>query len=155
MILYQTFNDECATINFAKQLASYLTAPLILTFNGHLGAGKTTFIRGMLRSLGIVGTIKSPTFSLVESYVCPKFTLHHFDLYRINNDIELESIGFREFFSENTVCCIEWVEKLTNYSLTIDIHSVLRIHKKSHLMELHALTSAGDILLTHFLKEGS
>ena len=64
--------NQQATEAMAARLASCLHAPLVLTFKGEIGAGKTTFIRAMLRQLGVDSTIKSPTFSLVESYYCLK-----------------------------------------------------------------------------------
>ena len=107
--------DESAMVALAGQLASYLTAPLVLTFQGEIGAGKTTFIRALLRALGITGAIKSPTFSLVESYQLGRREeyLHHFDLYRIHDQHELEYLGFRDYFSDNAICCIEWPERTT------------------------------------------
>jgi len=81
--------DEKSSIHFAGQLAAYIEPPSVLTFSGDLGAGKTTLIRAMLRRLGIESPIKSPTFSLVESYTCPQFTVHHFDLYRIHDVVRV------------------------------------------------------------------
>ncbi|SPX61871.1 ATPase with strong ADP affinity [Legionella feeleii] len=79
----------------AARLAACLTAPLVLTFSGEIGAGKTTFIRAMLRALGVKSAIKSPTFSLLESYQCQYLQVHHFDLYRIHDETELEYIDYK------------------------------------------------------------
>ena len=95
----------------AQQLATYLQPPLLLTFSGEIGSGKTTFIRAMLRSLGVDSAIKSPTFSLVESYERPQFFIHHFDLYRFQNPYEWDDLGLNDFFSNHTLCLIEWPEK--------------------------------------------
>src|SRR5688572_24876949 len=102
--------NEQATILWAQQLASYLTAPLLLTFSGDLGAGKTTLIRAMLKKLGVASQVKSPTYSLVESYPIDGLVIHHFDLYRIAHEEELEYLGFRDYFTQSAICCIEWAE---------------------------------------------
>ena len=115
-------SDELMTTNLAAQFARLLSAPLVLGFSGDLGAGKTTFIRAMLQALGIRGAIKSPTYSLVESYVIRDMQIHHFDLYRIQEDTELEYIGFRDYFTTESVCCIEWPERMLSDVDLIDIH---------------------------------
>ena len=86
--------NEAATEVFATRLAVCLTPGLILAFSGEIGTGKTTIIRAMLKKLGVQSAIKSPTFSLVESYVVSTGSIHHFDLYRIHHEDELEYLGF-------------------------------------------------------------
>lgn len=140
-------NDEQASGQWAKTLAQRLVAPLILAFRGDIGAGKTTIIRAMLRALGVECAIKSPTFSLVESYRCKHFTLHHFDLYRIHNEEELEYIGFRDFFSAQTVCCIEWPEHAGQLLPNIDLQFKLKINNRGRELEMNALTEIGQELL--------
>ncbi|MGQ3889888.1 tRNA (adenosine(37)-N6)-threonylcarbamoyltransferase complex ATPase subunit type 1 TsaE [Legionella sp. CNM-1927-20] len=111
----------------ARHLAHCIVAPLICTFKGDMGSGKTTFIRAMLRELGITSAIKSPTFSLVESYTCQDLQIHHFDLYRIVEESELDYIGFNEYFGENTICCIEWPEKAPLRLIKVDLCLTLDI----------------------------
>lgn len=137
-------DDEQSSINFATLFAQHLLAPLILTFSGDIGAGKTTIIRAMLRALGIQCSIKSPTFSLVESYSCTHFVVHHFDLYRIHDAEELEYIGFREFFSEQSICCIEWAEHAGAFLPAVDIHCTLRVKDAGRELEIKALSAAGQ-----------
>lgn len=136
--------DEQTSKQWATQLAHQLHAPLIITFSGDIGAGKTTIIRAMLRALGIQCAIKSPTFSLVESYSCGDFFVHHFDLYRIHNEDELEYIGFRDFFSEQAICCIEWAEHARASLPQVDIHCTLTSKGLGRELEIKALSAAGQ-----------
>lgn len=103
--------DEAATVALAKQLAACAKAPILVTLKGPLAAGKTTFVRGFLRALGHAGKVKSPTFTLVETYELDGFTVHHFDLYRVVDPGELYYIGFDEYVDAGAICMIEWPER--------------------------------------------
>ena len=132
----------------AKQFAAYL-APCIMTFSGDIGVGKTTMIRAMLRALGVTGAIKSPTFSLVESYCCNALHVHHFDLYRIQDEFELDYIGFRDYFQPGSVCCIEWPERLAHYREHVDLAFTLSIKGQGREMHAQALSAKGVVMLTN------
>ena len=112
---------ELQSEQIAGRIARCLSAPMIITLSGVIGSGKTTLVRALLRSLGILSAIKSPTFSLVESYECAAMPFHHFDLYRIQDESELDYIGFRDYFTNNSVCCIEWPERSINYLESVDL----------------------------------
>ena len=103
--------DEAATLAFGASLASSLHAPLVIYLNGSLGAGKTTFARGLLKGLGYTGTVKSPTYAIVESYDLPQFTVHHFDLYRFAEPEEWHDAGLDDLTGAGCICLIEWAEK--------------------------------------------
>jgi tRNA threonylcarbamoyladenosine biosynthesis protein TsaE len=120
--------DEAATQQLAHDVAGLLKAPFVLTLGGEIGAGKTTFVRALLRAFNVKEAIKSPTFSLVETYVLPETdqVFHHFDLYRIADIQELEYIGFRDYFTDNEICCIEWPERAQSEIGAIDLHLSLQ-----------------------------
>lgn len=143
-----TLPNEANTIKFGKVLALKLTAPLILSFSGEIGVGKTTLIRALIQSLGITTSVKSPTFSLLESYECSNFKIHHFDLYRIAHSEELEFIGFRDYFKLNSICCIEWPEKAKDSLAIVDLNfSLSMIKPKGRLLSIKAATETGKKLL--------
>jgi tRNA threonylcarbamoyladenosine biosynthesis protein TsaE len=103
--------DEEATARWAGQLAGVLSPPLVIALEGDLGAGKTTLVRALLRSLGYQGTVPSPTYTLVETYDVTGLRLHHLDLYRLADPEELEFIGLRDLLAEEAVMLVEWPQR--------------------------------------------
>jgi len=145
--------DEKASEDFAAQLALCLEPALVMAFSGDLGAGKTTLVRALLRNLGIQSAIKSPTFSLVESYLCHNVAVHHFDLYRIHHEDELEYLGFRDYFTSDSICCIEWAENAGKSLPNIDIRFKLSIKGAGREMQIMALSIAGKRILARLTGE--
>lgn len=104
--------DEQATATTATSLARHAAlSHAVITLQGELGAGKTTFVRHLLRALGVVGTIKSPSYAVMESYELPHLRISHFDFYRFNDPQEWEDAGFRDVFAEPGLKLVEWPDK--------------------------------------------
>ncbi len=117
--------DEQAMLNWGGQLVQWLPNTCIIYLLGDLGAGKTTLVRGFLRALGYAGIVKSPTYTLVESYHLGERTIHHFDFYRIKEAKELEFLGLPEYFSKDMTCFIEWpMGNMPAPDLSINIESL-------------------------------
>jgi tRNA threonylcarbamoyladenosine biosynthesis protein TsaE len=103
--------DEAATLAAGRDFAQQLSAGMTVYLHGDLGAGKTTFVRGVLQGLGHAGKVKSPTYTLVEPYELGDLQVYHFDLYRFVDEYEWDAAGFSEYFNAMSVCMVEWPEK--------------------------------------------
>ncbi len=105
-------NSAQETEEFAAQLASKLSKHSVLAFTGDLGAGKTTFTRGLCRGLGYRGEVSSPTFAIVHEYIGGRLPLYHFDMYRVESVDDLYACGFYDYLDAG-VLAIEWSENIT------------------------------------------
>ena len=103
--------DEEATGALGAELAAVLHAPAVVRLEGPLGAGKTTLARGFLRALGHAGAVRSPTYTLVETYPFAGFEVHHLDLYRVADPDELEFLGIRDLAASDAIWLVEWAER--------------------------------------------
>lgn len=138
----QFLADEADTINFAQRLSKQLKAGLVVYLLGDLGAGKTTLVRGMLNALGFTGRVKSPTYTLVESYSCQDLEIRHFDLYRLIDEEEWEAAGFRDEFNGQNIFLIEWPEKAQHLIPPADLTVQFEIldHGRNLTVQSHTLT---------------
>jgi tRNA threonylcarbamoyladenosine biosynthesis protein TsaE len=115
--LAETWHDEDDTRRRAEQLAQALqglvpAGDAVIELSGTLGAGKTTFVRHLLRALGATGRIKSPSYAIVEPYELPGLSAWHFDFYRFSDPREWEDAGFRELFASAGLKLVEWPDKV-------------------------------------------
>jgi tRNA threonylcarbamoyladenosine biosynthesis protein TsaE len=100
------------TMAFAEKLGSVLEKGDVLTLAGDLGAGKTTFTKGLAKGLGITRTVNSPTFTIIKEYN-GRLPLYHMDVYRLEDSDE--DLGFEEYFSGEGVCVVEWAVFIEDY----------------------------------------
>ena len=109
MVIYT--NSESETEKAGENLAEMLEPGDVVAFYGDLGAGKTAFIRGLARGLGVNARVSSPTFTIVNEYPGP-VPLFHFDMYRIGCEEELYDIGWEDYLERGGVCAVEWSENV-------------------------------------------
>lgn len=109
-------NSAEETLAFAKSFGSNLPQKTTIAFSGDLGAGKTTFIRGLVEGAAQIDPrqVSSPTFSFLHIYEGSK-KIYHFDLYRLPNEREFISSGFDDFINADGICCIEWAERIPSF----------------------------------------
>ncbi len=104
--------SEQETEAIGAELAQRLVPGTVVAFTGDLGAGKTAFVRGMARGLGVPARVTSPTFTIVNEYEGGRLPLFHFDLYRIGSEDELFDIGWEDFLRRGGICAVEWSENV-------------------------------------------
>jgi tRNA threonylcarbamoyladenosine biosynthesis protein TsaE len=114
----------------------------VVFLEGELGAGKTTLARGLLRTLGAAGPVRSPTYTLVELYALGGVTAVHADLYRLRDPQELEDLGLREFARGGYLWLIEWPERGAGHLPAPDLRVSLAVQGAAHRIEV---TSASEL----------
>lgn len=143
------------TMQLATHIAHVCTAPCVMYLQGELGTGKTTLVRNILNTMGVTGRVKSPTFTLVEPYTLPQYTLYHFDLYRIVDPNELINIGIDDYCTTDSICLIEWPEKGNNYipmpDFTCAIEYAEQSNQQRHIT-LSAQSPIGTILFNQVIQ---
>ena len=150
----QHWPDESSCEVFAASLArNAALADATVELEGTLGAGKTTFVRHLLRALGVQGRIKSPTYAVVELYELERpgllpLAVSHFDFYRFESPDEWEDAGFRELFAAPGLKLCEWAEKVAGRLPPPDLRIGLQMEADdSRTVTLQALTPRGQELL--------
>lgn len=114
---------------------------------GDLGSGKTTCVRGLLRSLGVAGAIRSPTYTLVEVYTPAGITCVHVDLYRLQGVSQVEELGLRDFLDEDCLLLVEWPERAGAALPPADLKIAFHYQGQTRRVELTAASAGGGALL--------
>jgi tRNA threonylcarbamoyladenosine biosynthesis protein TsaE len=143
--------DPDATTQFAQQFGAALpadTAGWVLLLEGELGAGKSTFARGLIRALGHSGTVPSPTYTLVEPYQLPGRIVYHIDLYRISDEEELRYLGWADL--EDGFRLIEWPDRAPGLAGTADLRLALDYAGSGRVAHLEGLSERGRALVAEF-----
>ena len=109
--MQQISHSSTQTAEIAAALAKELKPGAVVALFGGLGAGKTCFVAGLARGLGVTDPVSSPTFALVHEYRGP-VPLYHFDMYRIHGEDDLRSTGFFDYLDQDGVCAVEWSENI-------------------------------------------
>lgn len=132
-------SDELKTLSLGAALASVCAQGCVIYLHGYVGSGKSVLCKGFLHALGHIGYIKSPTYTLIESYILTHWHVCHFDFYRVISLEELEYMGIRDYFDGHTICLIEWPKKgigilpKEDISVTINYHD--RIESRKVIIE--------------------
>ncbi len=126
--------DEKAMAAQGAWLAELLRPGDIVLLRGNLGAGKTSFARGLIQALLKGAEVPSPTFTLVQTYKAPAFEIWHFDLYRLQNESEIWELGIEEAL-ERGVCLIEWPQSIAGLLSGAELEIVLRFSGKGRVVK--------------------
>lgn len=131
--------DEAATRQFGSRLSKTLIPlepPYLVFLEGALGVGKTTLVRGFLQGLGHQGIVKSPTYTVVESYEIGQTQVVHFDLYRLSRPEELVAIGISEYFDTKAIVFVEWPSQGKGFLPKADLWIDLKMHGSKRVLNV-------------------
>ncbi|MEO1917236.1 MAG: tRNA (adenosine(37)-N6)-threonylcarbamoyltransferase complex ATPase subunit type 1 TsaE [Candidatus Thioglobus sp.] len=150
VVLNLSFKSERETQVFSQQLAQCthsINQAIVIYLEGDLGAGKTTLARGFIQSFGF-DRVKSPTYSLVESYQNSDINIHHFDCYRLSDPEELEYIGIREYSNPGHIQLIEWAELGKGIIAPADLSINITGEDNTRKLSIYTHSEVGKQLLT-------
>lgn len=134
-------HSAAETIALGRKLATQLSPPLIVLLRGDLGAGKTTLVKGIAEGFQAASArdVTSPTFTLVHEFRGPRATLYHIDLYRIDTERELETLGLDDLLATDSILLIEWGEKFPRFLRDRNVEIVLeRVGENDRRIQLTA-----------------
>ena len=135
--------------------------PIVINLNGELGAGKTTFVSGLLRAVGVNGPVRSPTYTLIEPYELQHIAVYHLDLYRLIEARDLDMLALRDLLRPDSVLLVEWAERGANALPNPDLVLGLRYPDagesqiQQRTLTICPHTIAGESLLNKLLASAS
>ena len=154
-----TLPDVAAADTLGSALAAVFPGAVehcvLLFLRGELGAGKTTVARSLLRALGVSGTVRSPTYTLVETYDVRGLQCAHVDLYRLRDAAELEELGLRDMFAPGHFLLVDWPERGAGWLPAPDLEIVLGYQDCGREARVHAGTAAGSTWLGKLVRDTS
>lgn len=145
-------NTEEETIHVAKKLAECCPKHkrLIIFLNGELGAGKTFFARALIKNLGYFGLVKSPTYTLIETYEVAFYSIYHVDLYRFQSAEEILDMGLYDEFDDAAIWLIEWPERAIDFLPRPDMVCHIDLIGTTRQIQFTANTHQGEQTLDRF-----
>ena len=135
--------SDTDTVHWGEKVGHALAGRGIVYLYGELGAGKTTFCRGILRSYAYLGSVKSPTYTIIEPYELASARIFHFDLYRLMQADEWHNLGAEAYFSGQAICLVEWPQRAAEYLPPGDLAITLVYAQEGRKMEIKALSDYG------------
>ena len=141
--------DEAATTALAEQFRAALPeslSGLTILLEGELGAGKSTFARGLIRAMGHQGPVPSPTYTLVEPYDLPSGIIYHVDLYRVSSVEELRFLGWNEL--DDGLRLVEWPDRAPELAKAADVRLTLSYDGAGRSVQIDGLSARGQELIT-------
>ncbi|MFD1347540.1 tRNA (adenosine(37)-N6)-threonylcarbamoyltransferase complex ATPase subunit type 1 TsaE [Oceanobacillus caeni] len=149
MSKHQMVSNSAEETNLiGERLASLLEAGDVLTLEGDLGAGKTTFTKGIAKGLGVKRTVNSPTFTIVKEYE-GRLPLYHMDVYRLEDSDE--DIGFDEYFNGNGVSVVEWAQFIEEYLPTNRLDIRIKYNGDSRILEFLSNSSHFESIINELM----
>lgn len=120
--------DESELRKWGRELGEAASPPLVISLSGDLGAGKTTLAQSICLGYGVIEPVTSPTYALVHRYEAPRSAVYHVDLYRLDNEAQLDNIGWDDLLGDDALAIVEWPERagdrLPSGHLHIDLEHV-------------------------------
>lgn len=148
--------DEAATLALGAAAARSLpqaARPFVLALSGDLGAGKTTFVRGLLAALGVRGPVKSPTYGLLELYEAGGWQVLHLDLFRLLDPEELENLGVRDYHAGKCLWLVEWPEKGSGFLPAADVRMAFAAGTGGHTVDITPCSDDGRACVAHLMTD--